>query len=297
MIASYIHTFKMIKHPIIFPNSLAYILIAWQQFSHFVQLKLIFSPGYTHTLNALTDARSLIQWMLEFRAQDRPNLEQILKHPWLKTTPKSPHSPSNNKSTISSPQKKQLISAVSPLASKQSQNHSLGLKESSRSPAQRASGGRVPGTPASPASGSPSLSSSYFTPPQGQAGIKYSVPLPRVSSPDTAHGSPSPLHKNSSTLPPVVGTAPHTPSSSSIHCRSGGGGCSGGRGSLLQRKSPRSSPKPGFRRFVSPASRPSSYGFMGPGAQCVTGVRAREGSGGGSEAGRTQLLVGRKQAF
>lgn len=53
------------------------------------------------------DAQSLIRWLLEFHAQDGPNLQQILAHPWLKPSPKSPHNSS------CSPHKKNLI-ATSP---------------------------------------------------------------------------------------------------------------------------------------------------------------------------------------
>ena len=42
------------------------------------------------------EAKSLIQWMLAFRPNDRPSIDQILNHPWMKmgtpvkTTPKPP---------------------------------------------------------------------------------------------------------------------------------------------------------------------------------------------------------------
>ena len=52
---------------------------------------LPFSPIFQHT-----DARSLIQWLLSFHPQERPNLDQILKHPWLKATGKATqHTPTN----------------------------------------------------------------------------------------------------------------------------------------------------------------------------------------------------------
>jgi serine/threonine protein kinase len=35
------------------------------------------------------DARSLIQWLLSFHPHDRPTLDQILKHPWLRGTSKT----------------------------------------------------------------------------------------------------------------------------------------------------------------------------------------------------------------
>ena len=254
--------------------------------SHFYSMHDINPPHTT----SLTDARSLIQWLLEFRPQDRPNLEHIVNHPWLKTapkaTPKSPHSPCNNKTTLSSPQKKNLITAsttVSPLAVKSPghQSSSLTHKETTRSPTHRASGGRVPNTPCSPF-GSPT---SYFTPPQGRMGVKYSIPPPS-SSPRVAQGSSSPLHRNtSSTLPPV--SPAHT---SSIHTHSGGGRV------LLQGQSQSVSKPSVLRRFMSPVSRPASYCGGGVGPQGVT-CSVREGVVQSGTSRTQQLLMGRKQFY
>ncbi|CAI8009650.1 Serine/threonine-protein kinase pim-3 [Geodia barretti] len=258
-----------------------------------------------------SDARSLIQWLLEFRAQDRPNLEQILKHPWLKSPGKSPHSPSNNKisTTVSSPQTKQHLispsSRVSPSATKpQSRTSSLCRKETTSSPSHGAGrGSRGAGTPSSP---SGSSSSSYFTPPQGRTGVKYSVPMSGNSSPDTPLGNrtSSPLlhRKNGGLgccLPSVVSARNVSPSS----------GHGGSRGPSLHRVSPTTakSSKSVMRRFVSPVPPPrgpTSHcgGYSGGGSGVVgTTVQDVTGTRGGErlqpEASRTQLLVGRKQAF
>ena len=258
-----------------------------------------------------TDARSLIQWLLEFRAQDRPNLEQILKHPWLKSPGKSPHSPSNNKisTTVSSPQTKQHLispsSRVSPSATKpQSRTSSLCRKETTSSPSHGAGrGSRGAGTPSSP---SGSSSSSYFTPPQGRTGVKYSVPMSGNSSPDTPLGNrtSSPLlhRKNGGLgccLPSVVSARNVSPSS----------GHGGSRGPSLHRVSPTTakSSKSVMRRFVSPVPPPrgptSHYGGYNGGGSGVVGTTVQDvtGTRGGErlqpEASRTQLLVGRKQAF
>lgn len=53
-----------------------------------------------------SDARSLIQWMLAYKPQERPTLEQILNHPWMKTgkthKASSPSSTKDNSSSITS---------------------------------------------------------------------------------------------------------------------------------------------------------------------------------------------------
>ena len=239
----------------------------------------------------LTDAHSLIQWLLEFRAEDRPNLEQILKHPWLKAAGKSSNCPSNNKTTVSSsPQTKHLItpsSTVSPSAAKQSQT-AISQKEATSSPSHRAGGSRGAGTPSSPRGSS----SSYFTPPHGRTGVKYAVVPPSGSSPSDGRGSCTPTpsslhHKNrpAGGLPPVVSARNVSPSLSA-------------RGVSLHRHSPTAlkSSKAVQYRFVSPAApRPTSHCGVGGEVGGLTGNRG--GGGPQSEASRTQLLVGRKQAF
>ena len=117
-------------------------------------------------IHVCTDARSLIQWLLEFRAQDRPNLDQILKHPWLKNTSK-PHS--NKTMTTSSHHHKTHITSsthntVSPSTNKHPLSSSTIVpKGSPCSPYRSCDGG-----------GSPiATNTSYFTPPQGKSGVVY----------------------------------------------------------------------------------------------------------------------------
>jgi serine/threonine protein kinase len=250
-------------------------------------------------------ARSLIQWLLEFRPQDRPNLEQILKHPWLKKSSSSSSSPSYKTTTAASQRHKNLATpssggSVAPSPTKPTLSSSVARKETTISPSHRASGSGVANT-----TSSPSGASSFFTPPQGRTGIKYSVP----PSPD-AHGggscassstSPSPLLQKSGTLPPVFS-------------RGGDRSTQHFYPSQLTRGSEKTSyqtrhkqsltssktSKPGLRRLLSPSSRPTSqYGGGGGGVGTVEGVTGgRGGPGYGQpEAARTQLLVGRKQAF
>ena len=272
-----------------------------------------------------TDARSLMQWLLEFRPQDRPNLEQIIKHPWLKSAGKSPHSPSNNQTTSVAPShqttKRQLMSPsnsrVSPSATKHHQSPtspSRCQKDTvSSSPMSHSnSGSRGAGTPSSPCGRS---SSSYFTPPQGRTGVKYTVPKSGTPSPDNARGgcvaSSSGLvrAKNGALgccLPSVVSARNVSPSSQSGHSSGGGRGPTS-----LHRVSPGKSSKSVLRQFVSPVVPPSrgptshyvAYccnGGTGTTLQAVTGTRGGGGGEGGvvqPEASRTQLLVSRKQAF
>ena len=232
-----------------------------------------------------TDARSLIQWLLEFRAQDRPNLDQILKHPWLKTTSK-PHS--NKTMTISSHHHKTHITSsthniVSPSTNKHPLSSSTIIpKGSPCSPYRSCDGG-----------GSPiATNTSYFTPPQDKSGVKYSVPYP--SSPEQS----SPQHNGVSTILPSV-LSPNNKHSQNISTSSSKYSRNNGHVHHSQ-TSPKSNPI--LRCFVSPASRLSSshYGSSIGGVQSVTGRGTGGISGGGygkTETSRTQLQMGRKQAF
>lgn len=191
----------------------------------------------------LTDARSLIQWLLQFRPQDRPNLDQILKHPWLKATGKTPHSPSNNKTTVvpSSPihptshVKNYIASSLSSPLTSSLQQPTLPTRMQNQkpsasatiSPSHGARGSRGAGTPSSPRDPS-SSSSSFFTPPNGRTVIKYAYPQqqqPGISNSTlspTGGGSPSCKSPTIGRLPSVV--VSKTPVSPSRSPRRGGGG-------------------------------------------------------------------------
>ncbi len=72
-------------------------------------------------LCCVAEAQSLTRWMLSFRPQDRPTIEQVLNHPWMKTNSSvtsasshsSPRQPTSSGVTAKPPAPKQP-SAPSP---------------------------------------------------------------------------------------------------------------------------------------------------------------------------------------
>ena len=260
--------FPSIETPLI-PSPFLFLSL----FSPSLSLSLPFSFPHLHT-----DARSLIQWLLEFRAEDRPNLKQILKHSWLRTTSKDTPT---DKTTLQ--YKRHITSSnfVTPTTTKATMSTSLVPREYQISST----------IPRRTDSGTAATSMSHFTPPQDRVGVKSSG----HGSPNRACGKTSVTgnhnHGVSSTRRYAVPTMslngkytlnkplPHASNGKNIHT-----------GSLSSSKTAKSSPF--VRRFVSPAPRPASQHYG------VQGNKSRgHGQQGLPDASRTSLLVGRKHAF
>ena len=232
--------------------------------------------------HSLTDARSLIQWLLAFHPEDRPNLDQILRHSWLKATGKSTHhlSSTDDKTTLSrhknhfSPSKP----SITPSTSRDSSSMSVDHRETSF---QYMAGDAGVSTT--------SPSTSHFTPPQDRTGIKYSVP---TNSPDSLLiGCTSSSNRHKEGLARVNGLPAVLPQNKK-YGESVSSSHSPRRGKHFHHGAPSGyKSNPLLRRFVLPTAQTCGA------VSSIEGVTCKGGVHGKSDACRTQLLMGRKHAF
>lgn len=236
-----------------------------------VSTQLITSLFLFFLLLLFVDARSLIQWLLEFRPQDRPNLEQILKHPWLKASSKTAqHQHTGNSSKQHTTPSSTPVSPTTP-------------KATSLLPQDYQTPNRTDWNTTITTSSSPS----HFTPPQGRVGVKYSVstvPSNTTKSPKQYGGTKYSHNAGLSSVSP-----PSNGKSAQSGClprlmngkQSHGGSSQTKSHSLL-------------RRFALPTSRSTSL-HSGVAVQGSTGRGV--GHQGLPDTARTQLLTSRKHVI
>lgn len=236
-----------------------------------VSTQLITSLFLFFLLLLFVDARSLIQWLLEFRPQDRPNLEQILKHPWLKASSKTAqHQHTGNSSKQHTTPSSTPVSPTTP-------------KATSLLPQDYQTPNRTDWNTTITTSSSPSR----FTPPQGRVGVKYSVstvPSNTTKSPKQYGGTKYSHNAGLSSVSP-----PSNGKSAQSGClprlmngkQSHGGSSQTKSHSLL-------------RRFALPTSRSTSL-HSGVAVQGSTGRGV--GHQGLPDTARTQLLTSRKHVI
>lgn len=229
-----------------------------------------FTSLFLFFLLLFVDARSLIQWLLEFRPQDRPNLEQILKHPWLKASSKSAqHQHTDNSSKQHTTPSSTPVSPTTP-------------KATSLLPQDYQTPNRTDWNTTTITS-----SPSHFTPPQGRAGVKYSVstvPSNTTKSPKQYGGTKYSHNAGlSSVSPPPNG-------------KSAQSGCLPRLMNGKQSHSGSSQTKSHslLRRFALPTSRSTSL-HSGVAVQGSTGRGV--GHQGLSDTARNQLLTSRKHVI
>ena len=76
---------------------------------HYLELssRSTLTSVFHHTHAHTTDAESLIRWMLSVRPHERPSIEQVLNHPWLRdsssTPSQGPFSSSSSSSSSTNP--------------------------------------------------------------------------------------------------------------------------------------------------------------------------------------------------
>ena len=243
--------------PLLIKYWLLHIVYMHQVHSSFTSLFLF--------LLLFVDARSLIQWLLEFRPQDRPNLDQILKHPWLKASSKTAqHQHTGNSSKQHTTPSSTPVSPTTP-------------KATSLLPQDYQTPNRTDWNTTITTSSSPS----HFTPPQGRAGVKYSVStMPSNSTKSPKQYGGTKYSHNASVSPPSNGKSaqsgclPRLMNGKQSH----GGSSQTKSHSLL-------------RRFALPTSRSTSL-HSGVAVQGSTGRGV--GHQGLPDTARTQLLTSRK---